>query len=99
MALAAKGKNPQDWQLAEKTRALHRKLDAPELTVLLFEAILLSSVGLANPDKSDDSLTAAAAVYKINFKMLRSAVAREAQSKARQKAKPTKSAATKRRKY
>jgi ParB family chromosome partitioning protein len=81
--LAEKGKNVQDWQIAEKARALYKKLDAPELAILLFEAMLLGSVGNTNSLTDDDLLMRAAALTKVNVKALRSAVAKEEKAKAR----------------
>src|SRR6202521_5216228 len=36
-------KDPRDYQMAEKARALYKKADAAELAVLIFEAMLLGS--------------------------------------------------------
>jgi len=85
--LAEKGKNVQDWQVAEKARVLYKKLEAPELAILLFEAMLLGSVGHTNSFTDDDLLMHAAALTKVNLKALRSAVAKEEKAKARKKPK------------
>jgi hypothetical protein len=81
------GKEPHDWQTTEKVRTLYKKLDAAELTILLFEAMLLGSVANTNPDKNDDPLTAAATLSKVNVKALRTAVAKEEKTKEHKKAK------------
>jgi len=82
-----KGKEPRDWQVVEKTRALYKKMDGPDLAVLLFEAMLLGSVGITCPAGNDDPIAAAAALLKVNVKALRRAVAKE--EKAKQRKKPT----------
>jgi hypothetical protein len=73
--------------MTEKVRTLYKKLDAAELAVLLFKAMLLGSVGNTNPDKDDDPLTAAATLSKINVKALRTAIAKEEKTKEHKKAK------------
>jgi ParB family transcriptional regulator, chromosome partitioning protein len=85
----AKGKDAHDWQVVEKTRLLYRKLDAGALAILLFETILLGSVGNTHSAK-DDLLGEAAAVTKVNLKVLRRAVAKEEKDKGRKKSKAPK---------
>lgn len=80
-----KDKDPHDWQTVEKARTLYKKLDAAELTVLLFEAMLLGSVGNTNPDRDDDPLTAAAALSRVDVKALRAAIVKEEKTKERGK--------------
>jgi hypothetical protein len=79
-------KDARPWETAEKARALSKNVDAAELAVLLFEAILLGSAGSTTPDKKDDLLTDAAAIYKIPVKTLRAAIAKEEKTRAQKKA-------------
>ena len=69
-------KETHDWQLAEKARELYRKADAAELAVLVFEAVLLGSAGIPAAGKDGDSLTEAAAMYRIDAKALRASLAK-----------------------
>jgi hypothetical protein len=79
-------KDPRDWQLADKARALYKKADAAGLAMLIFEPILVGCVESTTESKDDDPLATAAALYKIDAKALRSVVAKEAKEKARKKA-------------
>jgi ParB family chromosome partitioning protein len=69
-------KKDQDWELAEKARSLYKTADGAALAALIFEAMLLASIGNAAETK-DDSLTAAAALYKVDVKPLRRTALRE----------------------
>jgi ParB family chromosome partitioning protein len=80
-------KEPRDWQMAEKARALYKKADAAELAMLIFKAILVGCVEGASETKDGDPLATAAALYKIDAKGLRAVVAKEVKEKARKKAK------------
>ena len=80
-------KDPRDWQMAEKARALYKKADAAGLAMLIFEAILIGCVESASESKDDDPLVTAAALYKIDAKALRAIVAKETKEKAQKKAK------------
>lgn len=82
-------KDPRDWQMAEKARALYKKADAAGLAMLIFEAILVGCVESTSESKDDDPLATAAALHKIDAKALRSVVAKETKEKARQKAEKT----------
>jgi ParB family chromosome partitioning protein len=82
-------KDARDWHMAEKARMLHKKADAAELRVLIFEAILVGCVEGTTESKDDDPLATAAALYKIDAKALRSVVTKEAKEKARKKAEKT----------
>jgi hypothetical protein len=76
--------------LQEKARTLYKKADAATLTVLIFEAMLISSVGNATPTKEDDPLTDAVTLYKVDVRKLRSALrddARKAITRKGRKAK------------
>ena len=81
-------KEAHDWQMVEKVRTLYKKLHEAELTVLLFESMLLSSARNTNPDKDDDPLSTAATRAKINVKALRTAIAKEEKTREQKKAKP-----------
>ena len=81
-------KDAHDWQMAEKARALYKKADADGLAVLIFEAMLVGSAGSATDNKDDDPLTEAACLYKVDTKVLRSAVAKAEKQKARTKTEP-----------
>jgi ParB family chromosome partitioning protein len=82
-------KDPRDYQMAEKARALYRKADAAGLAVLVFEAMLLGSAERTTESKVEDPLSIAAALFKIDTKALRASVAKEEHAKARKKAKKT----------
>jgi ParB family chromosome partitioning protein len=82
-------KNTRDWQIAEKARTLHKKADAAELAMLIFEVILVGCIESTSESKDDDPLATAAALYKIDAKALRSVVAKEAKEKARKKPEKT----------
>jgi ParB family chromosome partitioning protein len=71
-------KDARDWQMAEKARTLYKKADAAALAVLIFEAMLIGSVGNAAPTKEDDPLTEAATLYKVDVRKLRSALREDA---------------------
>jgi len=72
--------------MAEKARTLYKKADGAGLAVLIFEAMLLGSVERTTDSKGNDSLSIAAAVFKIDTKTLRAGVAEEAKQKAQKKA-------------
>src|SRR5258707_47746 len=82
-------KDPRDYQMGEKARALYKKANAAELAVLIFEAILLGSAERTSEGKDDDPLSIAAALFKIDTKALRASAAKEEQEKAQKKAKKT----------
>src|SRR5882762_9352224 len=82
-------KDPRDFQMAEKARALYQKADAAGLAVLIFEAILLGSVERTTESRDDDPLTIAAALFKIDSKAIRASVAQEAKQRAQKKAQKT----------
>lgn len=82
-------KDPRDWQMAEKARALCKKADAAGLATLIFEAILVGCVESTSESKDDDPLATAAALYKIDAKALRAVVAKETKEKAQKKAEKT----------
>ena len=73
--------------MAEKARTLYKKADAAGLAMLIFEAILVGCVDSTSESKDDDPLVTAAALYKIDVKALRTAVAKETKEKAEKKAK------------
>jgi hypothetical protein len=75
--------------MAEKARTLYKKADAAGLAMLIFEAMLIGCVESTNESKEDDPLAAAAALYKIDAKGLRAALAKEAKEKAQKKAQKT----------
>ena len=78
-------KDAQDWQMAEKARALYKKADVATLAVLIFEAMLISPAGSATVNKDDDLLTDAASLYKVDVRALRTAVAKAEKEKAQKK--------------
>ena len=82
-------KDPRDWQMAEKARALYKKADATGLATLIFEAILIGCAESMSASKEDDPLATAAALYKIDAKTLRAVAAKEAKQKAQKKAEKT----------
>jgi ParB family chromosome partitioning protein len=89
-------KDAQDWQIAEKARALYKKADAAALAVLIFESMLISPAGSATVNKDDDPLTDAACLYKIDAKALRTAVARAEKKKTQKKEEATRTKGTRR---
>jgi hypothetical protein len=78
-------KDANDWQMAEKARTLYKKADAADLTVLIFEAMLISPAANASANKDDDPLTDAASLYKVDTKALRAAFAKAENEKAAKK--------------
>jgi len=80
-------KEPKDWQAVERIRTLYKKLEAADLVPLLFEAILLSSVGNVAPDRRDDPLVTAAGLARVNVQAIRLAVAKEERKKEERKKK------------
>jgi ParB family chromosome partitioning protein len=74
----------QDWELAEKARALHKSVQGAALAALIFEAMLLGSVGNTTETK-DDSLTDAATLYKVDAKSMRRTIVKEEKEKERRK--------------
>ncbi len=78
-------KDANDWQMAEKARALYRMADAAALAVLIFEAMLISPAGNASASKDDDRLADAASLYRVDTKALRAAVAKAENEKAEKK--------------
>ncbi len=83
-------KDQNDWQLAEKARALHKGADAAELARLIFEAILLGSAASQPPDTKDDLLADAAALFKVDAKAIRKSVQKEEQERTEKKSKTKK---------
>ena len=79
-------KDPRDWQMAEKARTLYKKADAAGLAMLIFEAILVGCVESTSESKDNDPLATAATLYKIDAKVLRAVVAKEAKGKAQKMA-------------
>jgi len=73
---------------SRRSEPCNKKLHEAELTVLLFESMLLSSARNTNPDKDDDPLSTAATRAKINVKALRTAIAKEEKTREQKKAKP-----------
>ncbi len=82
-------KEPRAWQMAEKARQLYRKADAVRLAGLVFEAVLLDCAANASVSREDDLLADAARLCKIEVKRLRTAVAKDEQAKAHEKATKT----------
>lgn len=80
---------PRDWQAAEKARNLYRRADGAELASLIFEAMLVGPSGEAGLPKEDDLLADAVRLYHIDAKRLRTAVAKDEQAKAQEKATKT----------
>jgi ParB family chromosome partitioning protein len=79
-------KDANDWKTVEKARTLYKKADARGIAQLIFEAILLDCVNTTNQNMDDDPLTDAAALYKIDAKALRAAVAHAGADKEAKKA-------------
>jgi hypothetical protein len=84
-------KDSNDWKAVEKARTLYKRADATGIAQLIYEAILLDCVNTTNENKDDDPLTDAAALYKIDAKALRAAVAQAGADKEAKKAAKKKS--------
>lgn len=84
------------WQVAEKARGLYKTAGAGELARLVFEAVLVGSAANVHPDKGNDILTDAAAVYQVDTNAIRTTVENNEKRRTKKNGKPeTKNASRK----
>ena len=78
-------KDAHDWQMAEKARTLYKKMDAANLAVLIFEAMLIGPAGAASESNDGDPMLDAANLFNVDAKALRVAVAKAEKEKLQKK--------------